>query len=404
MSRLTDLLQQGRTNLGNWTDLYGTFYNLPEFGISEAIAAEPTVNTQPQQQPISYTSGGGSTDMYSPNVATTSPTGTAPSGDTGGSPSPSGGDPSGGDGKLVENAKSAYDIAKEAIISRLGMMKEEANRLRTSAKGKYDFASGEIGKNYGALKDLSAEKLKSAYGYLDQEDVGVQNLYGRSAGNSRRAMESALTRNRMLHRAMGSLGSSFYTNAQGDTTNQGMNAVNDLGVEETGKRAQIGTRRSETGIQFAHNDLAIGAEETSLKNQALTDYNEAIGNADLLEKNYNIDSTEAIGQANNQLTSALGQIREYVMSKYQDTANSSLTDSTSGAGANFVKQYDASGGGLRDTLNTAPSVDSSDRYIAGAGNVGVPQTGGSNISWLNTLRRTPKKEEEDPTGYFQNYV
>jgi len=92
------------------------------------------------------------------------------------------------------------------------------------------------------------------------------------------------------------------------------------------------------------------------------------------------------------------------MSKYQNTANSSLTGSTSGAGANFVKQYDAGGGGLRDTLNTAPSVDSSDRYIAGAGNVGVPQSGGSNTSWLNTLRRTPKKEEEDPTGYFQNYV
>jgi len=42
---MANLLQQAGKNLGNWSDYFGTNLRLPEFGVSEALAQEPTMNT-----------------------------------------------------------------------------------------------------------------------------------------------------------------------------------------------------------------------------------------------------------------------------------------------------------------------------------------------------------------------
>lgn len=314
------------------------------------------------------------------------------------------------DNNLMSEAEREYLRQKEAIMSRLQMMKEEAGRLRGQATDQYGFATGEISKNYGKLKELSAEKLKQAIEGLTQEDVGVQNTYGRVAGNSRRAMESAITRNRVLHRALGSLGSSFYSNAQGDTTNQGMNAVNDTVSEEAAKRAAIGTQTSAAKTDFATNDVAIGAEETSLKNTALTDYKNATAEADMLEKNYNIDSTDAIKQADNQLTSSLAAIKDYIQTKSLAAANTSTTQANSGVGANFVKSYDAITP-IKSTLDNNQNLNNANKFIADTTtNTGNPSGLGlgGNIadantpSYLTYLKNRTKKKVEDTSGYYQN--
>lgn len=317
-----------------------------------------------------------------------------------------GGGNGGGDGEnLIDEATRIYNAKKNAILSKLQMMKDEAQRLRGSAKSQWDFTTGEVKKNYDALKNLSKEKLQQALDGLTQEDIGVQNTYGRVAGNARRAMESAITKNRMLHRALGSLGSSFYTNAQGDTTNQGMNAINDTATEEAGKRAAIGTAVSGAKTDFAQNDVAIGAEETQLNNQALKEYNEAIANADNLEKNYNIDSTEAIDEADAKLESSLASIKKYIEDKA--IANKAATAPT-GTYGTFAKEYNAKST-IQPTLNNNQNLDSDNKFIANA-STGSPSgigLGGtiadaSTPSYLTYIKNKAKKKAEDTTGYFQN--
>lgn len=309
------------------------------------------------------------------------------------------------DGGLMDEATRIYNAKKNAILSKLQMMKDEAQRLRGSAKGQFDFTTGEVKKNYDALKNLSKEKLTQALEGLTQEDVGVQNTYGRVNGNARRAMESAITKNRMLHRAMGSLGSSFYANAQGDTTNQGMNSINDNNTELAGKRAAIGTATSGAKTDFAQNDVAIGAEETQLNNQALKEYNDSIANADNLEKNYNIDSTEAIDEADAKLESSLDAIKKYLDDKV--IANKASTAPT-GTYGTFAKEYNAKST-IEPTLNNNQNIDSANKFIANAstGNPSGLGMGGSiadanTPSYLTYIKNKAKKKAEDTTGYFQN--
>ena len=314
-------------------------------------------------------------------------------------------------GNLVDAATAEYNRKKSAILSRLATIKEEARRLREQAKGTWDFTTGEVKKNYDALKKLSGEKLQQALRGLAAEDVDVQNMYGRIAGNARRAIESALMRNRMLHRAMGSLGSSFYLNAQGDTRNQGMNTINDTAVEEAAKRGLIGTAKSKTNTDFAQNDLAISSEEAKLNQDALTEYNNSVANADLLEKNYNIDSTEAIDEADTKLTSSLEAIKKYLSDK--SIANRAGTVNTGTLG-NFVKSYDAISP-IKSTLNTRPNYDNTNQFTTNISKMGIPNSGFSgliasannsfdqyNPNSPNYFLRFKKKPREDLNQYYMN--
>lgn len=329
------------------------------------------------------------------------------------SSSDSGGGGDGGDGgsgkSEAQIAKERYEAAKNAIIGRLNMMKQEAERLRGQAKSAYDFGTGEIAKNYGQLKQLSAEKLQQALEALGLQDTQVQNMYGRVAGNARRAMESALTRNRMLSRAMGTLGSSFYSDSQGDTTNQGMNTLNDTAIEEAAKRNAIGTQKSATSTEFAQNDVAIGAEEAQLKQAALDKYNDEIAQADMLQKNYNIDSEAAIAEANANLDSALNQIREYTLQNQGYSGKGySTTGNTYSNLSSSLPKYDAIAP-IKSTLDNQENYSGAEKFIANASNVArngntnpMDSSGGQSNSLLDTIKFKAKNKKEDPNQYFLN--
>lgn len=294
---------------------------------------------------------------------------------------------------LRTQAERDNEIQKQGIMSRLSLIRDEGNRLRGSAKGVFDSTVDNIKKTYESLKDLSKKKLQSSLDTLNQEDMNVQNVYGRTAGNSRRAMESALTRNRMLHRAMGSLGSSFYTNAQGDTTNQGMNTINDVAVEEAGKRSAIGTRKADTEIDFNQNDIAIGNEEANLTSQAQQEYNKAIGEADFMEKNFNIDTTEALQDAENKLASSLSAIRNYVQSTQPVSINTSPM-------LGKINDYNVKAP-IQNILDQNKGVQGAEQFIAGASPSITPNNANvaNGSSYLSLLK---KRLQKDPYGYFQN--
>lgn len=303
------------------------------------------------------------------------------------------------DWAAVEEAKKRARM--DAIISRLNMMKDEARRQKGSAKENYDFTTNTISDTFKGLNQVSQNKRKSSLDALGNEDIGVQNVYGREQGNARRAMESALTRNRMLHRALGSLGSSFYADSQGDTTNQGMNSVNDLGLELADKQSGIKQRTSDTIGNFDTTDLQLTAEEKTLKNDALAKYNDAVAAADMLERNYNIDSEEELSNAEAEFIGNLGKIQDYVQSKQAKIDEINALNSNKAASINAYewKSPDLAAklanvnalnkaGGTLSSLNSIASAATAPQQLAEAGSYNM------NIN--------KKKKQFDPTGYYLN--
>lgn len=399
-----------RTILSNVVAQVGRSKSLPEMRISEFIAPKPahaseqSYNYNVPLNPQGMSKIGSNYPFYSGDTSG-NVGGKVGGGNTGGGNV--GGNVGIGDNGGFSDANSEYDRKKASIMSKLQLMKDEAQRLRGSAKGQFDFTTGEVGRNYGALKNLNTEKLNQSLNTLTGEDTNVQNIYGRLGGNTRRAMESALSRNRVLNRAMGSLGSSFYSNSQGDTTNTGMTAINDAGSELAAKRAAIEGQKSATTTDFGQNEVAIGAEENSLKNKALLEYNNAVANADLLEKNYNIDSVEAIDEADNKLASSLQAIRDYVTDKSIATQASGAS---SGIYGNFVKNYNAKSP-IESTLNTNDAVNSANKFIAGANTPSlnnIASSANNAISQYNPndpnfwINKNKKKTQTDPNQYFVN--
>ena len=407
---LQELLNQARSNFGNNLDVIGTKFNLPEMNLSERSAGAPTVNTgKTIDQRNMETQGILASAKYQReiNQGIRNPDGSI-KGSGNDNKGGTGGD-TGGGGETNEQrmAREAYERKRNSIMSKLQMMKDEAGRQRGAAKQGYDFTTGEIEKNYGKLKNLNTEKLIEALQTIGQTEGDVQQIYSQTGGNARRAMESALTRNRMLYRALGALGSSFYANAQSNTASQGANAVADADLEEAQKLSAIGTQKATTSTDYGLNEVAIGSEENALKDTALTDYNNALANADLLERNYNIDSTEAIDEAESKLNSALESIQKYTGGGYKATADTAATQATNGAAANYAKNYDYTAA-MKDTINKNSGINSANNTIASLNQQGTAPAGGvSTPSVLDTMVQKLKnknKKPEDATGYFQNFA
>ena len=307
---------------------------------------------------------------------------------------------------LNKNAEDQKNANMRAIISRLNMMKDEANRLKGSARETYDFNQSQLGTMFEGLNKLSTEKRASSLNTLGQEDIGVQNLYGREQGNARRAMESATRRNRMLNRAQGSLGSSFYNDAQADTTNQGLNTVNDLGIEQAGKRAGIKERISGVNTEFDQTDLQLGQEKKSLEQEALTRYNEAVAAADLMEKGYGIDSEEQLQNAETEFKSNLAKIQDYVQTKQlkQMELNALYGNSgTSALSARAISSYNPVNDTLSNKLANDTAMTKAGNTIASLTNVSQPTATTTDTAALTQSQLAKiKKQLEDTTGYYIN--
>jgi hypothetical protein len=274
-----------------------------------------------------------------------------------------------------------YNSKKNAILAKLDMMKQEAARLRSEAGTAWENTKGTIKTNYDALKDLSKSKLQNILDKLTQTDVDTQNMYGIAGGNARKTMQGALTRNNLLAKALGNAGSSFYTNSKNDISNAGIGNINDIYNEETSKRAGIKQQGADTTAEFGQNDVAIAEEETRLNNEALAEYNNSIANANLLEKNYNIDSVEAIDNADATLNSALLGIKDYIQNKYKDVGNKAI--SSAAASGNFAKNYalpdSVTKVGGTDTLNNVKDWSNSVSGFGSIANNALAQNDNSNL-------------------------
>jgi len=402
---LKEILEQARRNIGNNLDYIGTKYHLPEFKISEAIAAEPTMNTStPGKTPEMInreTQGILGNVSYLQNLRGA----TGDTGDTGGTNGtyrePAGQDPGGNlnvGGSEEDIARARYEAARRQIESKLNAAREYAKELIGAYGKTRDDTKGTITDSYGKLKSLIGEKLNQSLESLDQSDVGVQNNYGRLAGNALRAMEGSLTKNNLLAKVFGNAGSSWYQNLQGKTRNEGVASIYDTKAEEAAKRAAIGTQKGATTSEFNQHEVEAGAEEARLLTAAEEKYNTDVANARLLERNYGIDSEAAIAEAEANFTEAQRQVDSYRASRQ----NAATTGQNYGDTKNTVSNYSALGN-IKDVLGNNTAADRASGYASNAGSfAGVPTTAISSLNPMRSEYFLKRRQEEDPNQYFIN--
>lgn len=255
---------------------------------------------------------------YSPNMSPWSPTG----GQT-----PTGGNIYGGGtgtgfgGYQAPNTDAQKDTAediKESDLERIQKSMDSIYDLTNDSIDQYgrlrDEAVSNIGQTYGGLQESAKQKVGTTLENLGQERVGVYDTYGTAKGESRRALESAITKNRMLARAMNRLNSSFYDDRQAEASETGARNIGGLAREEAGKIAGIGTRETESKNWGEQTALAIQQEQASLEQEARKEYENSVRQATAIRDQYGIDSVAEIEEAENRYRSSLSAIDQYVQS------------------------------------------------------------------------------------------
>lgn len=323
-------------------------------------------------------------------------------GNTGGGYNPSGGNvgTDGSVGTLVDNAQEARQSELSGILSRLSLMRDIAGQKISRAGQVRDNIVSSIGNQYNTLRQSAQNKRDTSLETLGQEDLNVQNLYGRAGGNARRALESALTRNRMLARAMNRLNSSFYDDMQANTNESGARTIADIGTEEAGKRAGIGTRMTETKNWYDEQALNLDQEESDLKLQAEAEYNDKIDEASFMERAYGVDALDEARAAEDNYKSRLSQIDQYIENKALRLAEISAI---AGNSAGAINAFSAVNPQLQTLLSNAKALNSANTIGDRLPSFTTPSESG-NPNYLALMRQNPVNEEEERLRQLFGYA
>jgi len=400
-----------------WLETVATALNLPEKAISEQSAGwQPTAYTRggplqvwaaenydiapgAREETAAVEQAKAEGTFYPTPTPTPTPTG---DGTTSGSV-PTG--PTGPTGPSAEEiARQELQSKLGAINARLQQMRDIAQRNIGTARGVRDEVIGNIGQTYANLTQQAESRRNAALGALGQEDVGVQDLYGRAGGTARRAMESALTRNRMRARALNQLNSSFYDQLQAATTEEARKAISDLAQEQAGKRAAIGTRKTETEDWFNQQASTIAQEEASLKSQAEREYQNQVNAAADMERAYGIDSLAAGEQAEREFSSKLAQIDAYIQDR--GTQLIQLAAATGQNIGSVLNQYQAVNDTLSKTLGINRALGSAQSLPTNLPTFGEVTTAGqiSNyLPWYQQQSQTPEDEVQQRLNQVFGY-
>lgn len=296
-------------------------------------------------------------------------------------------------GGMQGNADASKASALGAIQARLGQFRDIVNRNIGRAGDVRSEVVNNIGSTYGLLKNRAQTARDTSLENLGQEDVAVQNQYGEAAGTARSALDSALRRNRMLARATGRLNSSFYDETQADTNEGGARSIAGIAEEEAGKRAGIGTRKTETSNWFEQKATEIGQEEASLKSQAEREYQDQVNAAQDMERSFGIDSMEQAQQAEIAYQSKLDQINNYLMSRAERLAQ---VANAAGAQEASIQGFSAVNPTLQRILSNTQALNQAQNFTQNVPSVGAITTslpGNNDLAFYN--QQQPKSAFED---------
>lgn len=310
--------------------------------VKPAYAAENTPTNTVVKKNMSADGGhydeNGNFTPYFPGTTTLDTSKTVKNGN--GNGGGNGGDGTGQD--LLNNANNEKTARIAAIKSKLNMMKDIADRDIATAGGVRDDLLKSIQEQYGdvggdtGLFGLSKSNRANSIQTLINEDTSLQNKYGVAAGDTRRAYESALGKNRMVARAQGALGSSNYADSQYDTTSTAARSLGSLNNELADKRSTIETNKTSTNNWFNQKEIELGTEKTGLVNGANQEYNQRVNAARDLERNFGIDSEEELSKAETEYASKLTAIKDYISNKAIALAQ---IGATAGTNKNSLTDY-----------------------------------------------------------------
>jgi hypothetical protein len=365
---------------------------LESIGGNYAYAAEPyTPPPPPERLPDTSYIGDWQSQVTPPNTNT----------DTG-----SGGVITSGTSGTVDSlGQNQFDLAEwerqsrlNSILANLSLMRQQADYLIGRAGGVRDEVLGNIASTYGGLRGQAETSRDTSLANLAQEDINIQNLYGRAQGAARRALESALTKNRMRARAMNRLNSSFYDDIQAEATEGGRRSVADLMSEEAGKRQAIDTRKTETKNWFEQQLTNIGSEEARLKSQAEREYQDAVNQAAYMEQAYGIDSVEQAEEAERVFRSRLDSINEYINNKAWDTllGNNARTISST------LSSYQPINPALQSVLSNTQGLNKAQSYTQNVPTFGSVNQGDKTNLLAYFQQLSPEEQKEYLARYGYN--
>lgn len=210
---------------------------------------------------------------------------------------------------------SQFDLAKQKwydpsspssllsqLFNTLSTGRSNLNTERTNVTNLYGDENTGTGL-LGAAKNSQQTQDRA----LNQNDLDTILKYSQAGGNARRAMESAINKNRMFARARGTLGSSFYDQLQGDTANTAAKTISNIGTEEAGKRTEIAGKR--TDLQnWLTSQLANYKAEKAMKGEAINQKEIDMFN-DMIKRSGDV-KTGAIGEYQKTGQSYADAIRE----------------------------------------------------------------------------------------------
>lgn len=201
---------------------------------------------------------------------------------------------------------STLDLIRE----RLKAAQDQAGQAVQRATQNKNDTLGFITDQYGNLQSQAKQRLQSSLDTLGQEGTKLTDIYGRAAGDQRRRTANADLTNRNRARAMNRLDSSTYDNLQGQNTADLTRSLGVLDQEQANKQAALGTRTTDTTNYFNNLGQQLDTEQTHLKQQALSEYQQAVDQADALSKAGVMDFNQGLAQAQQQLQSRLDGIAQ----------------------------------------------------------------------------------------------
>jgi len=363
--------------------------SLPDIGLTEIIKPVHAAETTPTTD-YGYDNRQTTWDPYISifNNPTAGQQTTRTTGQTTGTGST---DTGSGDPGTREAENSLYSRLN-SILNNLALYRQMAQAERERA-GKYkEEVLGKIKTSYEDLLNKAGQAKNRALETLGQEDISVQNLYGRAAGTARRAMESALLGNRMAARAMNRLNSSFYDDLQARTRESGARTLGEIAEEEAGKRSDIGTRTTDAKTWFDQQTVEIERERQDLDNQAEKDYQEQLRLADFEEKAYGIDAIDQAAQAERDYLSRLDAIRQYAQNKALTVAQIAAQ---AGNRQGILEAFRAITPELQRNLVSDTALNASRAFVAGLANrlgLGGLGGGGADMSAFATMKEDPEAQ------------
>lgn len=266
---------------------------------------------------------------------------------------------SGGVNVSVPSAPSGNQNSGPSVLdlinARLNATRQQAAEQVTQALSAKNDLMGFLDTQYGNLSTSANNKRDTSLQTLDQEATDTGNQYLGAQGNERRRSANQETANRERARALNRLDSSFYDNAQSGNTADLTRALGVLDNENASKQAGIGTRKTDTSNYFTDILQNLDLQKTQYQKQAIDQYNQAVSQAEALNRAGLNDFGGDIQNANNATQSRLNSIAGILSNLGQIPG---LASSSVANGASAINGFSANDANLTSLLGNNSGLNS----------------------------------------------